>query len=166
MPEVKAGNAERFAQAQAAMRAADYALAESLLKKIVDDQPELAGPWLGLALVYAATDRPGAQRKALDIAHQANPVNCDVLNTLAIAARQEGEFAAAERHYLTCLQHNPDYAVARLNLGILYELYMGRYSEALAAYQDYQLLLAEPDTRVDGWLADLERRVAAIASTH
>ena len=51
----------------------------------------------------------------------------------------------------------------RLNLAILYELYMGRYAEALAAYQDYQLVLDEPDTKVNGWLIDLERRVAAYA---
>ena len=35
---------------------------------------------------------------------------------------------------------------------------------ALAAYNDYQLMLPEPDGRVDGWVMDLERRVAAIAT--
>ena len=39
--------------------------------------------------------------------------------------------------------------------------YMGKLSEALAAYNDYQLMLPEPDQRVGGWVMDLERRVAA-----
>ena len=30
-------------------------------------------------------------------------------------------------------------------------------------YQDYQLVLDEPDPKVNGWLVDLERRVAAYA---
>jgi len=35
--------------------------------------------------------------------------------------------------------------------------------EALAAYNDYQIALPEPDRRVAGWVIDLERRVGAIA---
>jgi hypothetical protein len=57
-----------------------------------------------------------------------------------------------------------DYAPAYLNLAILYELYMGRFADALLAYQDYQLALPQPDSRVSGWMMDLERRISALAT--
>ena len=78
-------------------------------------------------------------------------------------ARRAGRFADAETHYLACIEAQPAYANAHLNLAILYELYMGRLGEALAAYNEYQLALPEPDTKVGGWMMDLERRVAAVA---
>ena len=94
---------------------------------------------------------------------KANPQNCDALNQLGVIARRAGRFADAEKHYRACIDANPNYANAHLNLAILYELYMGRLGEALAAYNEYQLALPEPDTKVGGWMMDLERRVAAVA---
>ena len=49
---------------------------------------------------------------------------------------------------------------AYLNLGILYELYLGRLDDALQAYQKYQALSESADQRVAGWVSDLERRLA------
>jgi hypothetical protein len=58
----------------------------------------------------------------------------------------------------------PDFREAYLNLGILYELYLGKLPEALAAYRTYQSLLEAPDHRVDGWVMDLERRLTSAES--
>ena len=44
--------------------------------------------------------------------------------------------------------------------GILYELYLGRFDDALKAYQTYQTLTDTPDLRVAGWVSDLQRRLA------
>jgi lipoprotein NlpI len=102
-------------------------------------------------------------RLAYQQALTANPDNCDALNQLGVMARREGRFEDAEALYLRCLTAQPMYAQARLNLAILYELYLGRLGEALTAYHAYEQTLDEPDTRVRGWVMDLERRVAAIA---
>ena len=53
----------------------------------------------------------------------------------------------------------PGFKDAYLNLGILYELYLGRLPEALAAYRQYQSLSSEPNRKVVGWVVDLERRL-------
>ena len=38
-------------------------------------------------------------------------------------------------------------------------LYLGRLTEALASYRQYQALQSEEDRRVKGWVMDLERRL-------
>lgn len=76
----------------------------------------------------------------------------------AIALRQTGDFAGAERHYLGCIERQPDCGPAWFNLGILYELYLGRPDAALDAYRRYQALAIEPDPQVAGWMQQIERR--------
>ena len=74
-------------------------------------------------------------------------------------SRQFGDFRGAEEHYRACLAHVPSYKEAYLNLGILYELYLGKLTQALEAYRRYQRLAGEPDRKVQGWVIDLERRL-------
>ena len=75
-------------------------------------------------------------------------------------SRRAGDFLTAEANYLACTQRVPNFREAYLNLGILYELYLGRLDDALKAYQTYQTLSENPDMRVAGWVSDLERRIA------
>lgn len=159
VPEVRSRNRDRFAAATEALRAGRLTEAEGLLLQITDDQPELAGPWINLAEVFIAQGREDAARRALDKAIEANPANCAARTELGVMLRREGDFSGAESHYRACLEAAPDYRDAYLNLGILYELYLGRLEDALAAYRRYQLLASEPDRRVAGWVMDLERRL-------
>jgi len=159
VPEVRSRNLDRFATATEALRAGRLTEAEGLLLQITDEQPELAGPWINLAEVFIAQGREDAARLALDKAIEANPANCAARTELGVMLRREGDFSGAESHYRACLQAAPDYRDAYLNLGILYELYLGRLEDALAAYRRYQLLASEPDRRVAGWVMDLERRL-------
>ena len=135
----------------------------NLFSELTQSQPELAGPWVNLGHIHLQHGKPEAAQTSFEQALRANPFNCDAHNQLGVMARRDGRFTDAETHYLDCLQADPGYGRARLNLGILYELYMGRLGEALATYHDYQANLIEPDARVNGWVMDLERRVAAIA---
>ena len=163
IPPINNGNQMKFDNAVVALQSQELAYAETLFTEITKSQPELAGPWVNLALIKLDQNDMTAADAALQQALVANPKNCDALNQLGLLARRAGQFEDAEKYYLRCLGANPSYQEARLNLGILYELYLGRYGEALAMYQDYQLALAKPDPQVNGWLIDLERRVAAIA---
>lgn len=161
LPEVRGRNADAFDRALALLRDDRLAEAEALLLQITADQPELAGPWVNLAQVYLRRDREDDAQRALQAAVAANPGNCAARNELGVLLRRRGEFAAAEAHYLACLEHQPDFQPAHLNLGILYELYLGRLEEALAAYRRYQDLAAQPDRKVGVWVVDLERRLGS-----
>ena len=161
LPEVRGRNADAFERALALLRDDRLAEAEALLLQITADQPELAGPWVNLAQVYLRRDQEDDAQRALLAAVAANPGNCAARNELGVLLRRRGEFAAAEAHYLACLEHQPDFQPAHLNLGILYELYLGRLEEALAAYRRYQALAVQPDRKVGVWVVDLERRLGS-----
>lgn len=161
VPEVNARNAQIFSRATELLREDRLVEAEALLLEVTDDQPELAGPWVNLAQVYLAQDRAAEAITALEQAVLANPGNCAARTDLAVLLRRRGEFATAESHYLACLEYQPAYPAAHLNLGILYELYLGRLGEALAAYRRYQVLAEAPDERVRVWVVDLERRLGS-----
>ena len=158
-PDVKPANREAFARAIAAIEAQRWPEAEPLLRKVTSDQPDLAGPWINLAQVYVATEQLDDARLALSQAINANPNHCVARNQLGVLSRQAGDFAAAEQHYKRCLSNEPDNETVVLNLGILYELYLGRLPEALAAYRQYQDLSDTEDRKVKGWVMDLERRL-------
>ena len=153
-----------FTQALEAMATSKDTVASALLLEITERQPELAGPWVNLSILAEKQGDAEVARRYLDIALEKNPNNCDALVRLGVAHRVEGEFSDAEASYQRCLEANPSHSHANLNLGILYELYMGKYPEALALYHEYQLAIAEPDPKVNIWISDLERRVAALAA--
>ena len=160
LPRVNGRNAADFEQAVSLMKAERWTEAESLLRRITADQPELAGPWVNLGQVYLQLEQPEEARLAFRNAIAANPQNCAAYNQLGVLFRTQGQFTEAEAQYLECLRGSPDFADVYLNLGILYELYLGRLTDALAAYRRYQVLVPEPDRKVAGWVMDLERRTA------
>lgn len=159
LPQVKASNQDAFRQALVAIEEQRWQQAEPLLRKITTDQPDLAGPWVNLSQVYVATDQMDEAHMALSQALEADPDHCAARNQLGVLSRQAGDFAAAEAHYKRCLSTEPDNETVVLNLGILYELYLGRLPEALAAYRQYQDLSDTEDRKVKGWVMDLERRL-------
>jgi Flp pilus assembly protein TadD len=156
---VKPKSAEMFARSLDALKAADFSTAQTLLQKVVKLQPELSGPWLNLGQVYVQQGRTGEARDAFERAIFANPANCAAYNQLGVLARLEGRLVEAEQSYLACIDRDPNFPAVHLNLGILYEVYLGRLAPALESYRTYQQLSGVPDQRVDGWVIDLERRL-------
>ncbi len=160
--KVKPRSAELFSQSLAALASSDYIRAESLLVEITEIQPELSGPWLNLGQVYLAGDRTDSARMAFERAIEANPTNCAALNQLGVLARREGRLIEAENSYRACIDRDPTFPQVYLNLGILYEVYLGKLPQALQAYREYQDLTTSAgaeDNRVKGWVVDLERRL-------
>ena len=56
---------------------------------------------------------------------------------------------------------DPGYAASTLNLGILYDLYLGDGQRALELYGRYLLLSPSGDATVTKWVADLKNRKPA-----
>ncbi|MCZ6619729.1 MAG: tetratricopeptide repeat protein [Gammaproteobacteria bacterium] len=158
-PTVTRRDLVAFEDALTAIREGRAQAAEVLLRQITAEQPGLAGPWVNLGQVYVSQERYEDARLAFKNAIVANPRSCHAYNQLGVLARQLGDFRGAEELYQACLKQMPEFKDAYLNLGILYELYLGRLPEALAAYRRYQSLSSEPDRKVLGWVMDLERRL-------
>lgn len=156
----------RYDDALVLLRAGDPA-APAALERLAGEQPQFAGPLFNLARVRALE---GDETAARDLLQQAALVctRCGpVWNELGILERQQGHFAAAEQAYQQAIASEPAYGLAHYNIAVLYELYLQRPELALAHYERYRALDASgPDSgQVDQWIADLQRRVAASATT-
>jgi len=162
--EVSASARAAFARAGQQMSRQRWGDARHTLQALVAEAPDLSGPWLNLGIVWLQLDKPGQARAAFERALAANPLNVDAYNQLAALERRAGEFAKAETLYNQALSVWPHSADSHCNQGILYDLYLGRWPEALAHYEACRYLREQetgaPDHTVNGWIIDLKRRIA------
>ena len=86
------------------------------------------------------------------------------LNQQGIALRKAGQFAKAREAYEQALAKDAAYAPAILNLGILFDLYLGDNPRALALYDRYLALTPQGDSTVTKWVAELKNRKPALAA--
>lgn len=149
-----------FGTALIAMNKQQWAQAEAQLQRINREYPRLSGPYLNLGLVYLAQGETDKAEQAFTRAIAVNANNLAAYNQLAIMKREAGQFSAAETLYQQALVVWPFHPESHKNLGILYDLYLGKGALALQHYQAYQKLLDESDRQVNGWIIDLERRLA------
>lgn len=164
-PKVSANIQSDFATAQQQMRQQRWSDARHTLQALVVQAPELSGPWLNLGIVWVQLNEPGQARAAFERALAANPLNVDAYNRLAALERREGQFSEAEKLYQDALAVWPHSVASHKNLGVLYDLYLGNWPQALLHYEAAQHIVeqtkGEPDRQLAGWIIDLQRRIAA-----
>ena len=158
-PSISAEASERFQLASTAMASGDWDQAELELLWLTENHPQLSGPYLNLALLYDKSGQVDKVDTAFRQAIASNSNNINAYNQYGYYLRQQGKFSEAEQRYLQALEAWPDSADSHLNLGILYDLYMGKLQMALQHYQSYQSLLDEPERKVKGWIIDTQRRL-------
>lgn len=157
--EVPAAARTQFEAAVALQRAGQLPEAEQQLNQLLEKYPYLSGPALNLALICAQTQRPQLAEEYFQRALRINPGNAAAGVQYGVWLRTQGRFAEAEAAYLQTIERSPDYADAHLNLAILYDLYLGRLAPALEHYQLYLTLSGAENDPVQGWVADLQRRL-------
>jgi tetratricopeptide (TPR) repeat protein len=148
----------RFSASLQLMKEKKYPEAEAGLVALANDFPQFSGPLTNLGIIYAKTNRRDQAMLVLTKATVANSRNPVAWNWLGMMQREGGSGAAAERSYLKALEAKPDYALAHLNLGILYDNYLGRPADALVHYRQYQQLAGRDDLRIAAWIAEIESR--------
>ncbi len=140
------------------MNANELAKAEVILLKMSKEFPFLSGSYANLGVVYGKQNKwQDAQRVLLE-GHGKNKNNIKILNQLGFVYRQNGQFEDAEGMYLKAIKLMPKEASAYLNVGILYDIYMGKFLKASHYYQAYQVMQNKPDRQVAGWIVDINRR--------
>ncbi len=132
--------------------------AQTVLKKMTKDYPQLAGPYANLGVVYSRQKNWQEAQLVLEMGHEKNGKNIKILNQLGFVYRQLGMFKQAEKSYLAAIKEAPVNATAYRNLGILYDIYMGQFVQASEYYQKYQGMMDKPDRKVAGWIVDINRR--------
>ena len=157
-PADKGDPQARFAAAVQLMREKKLQDAEAALVALNADFPQYSGPMTDLGILYAKSNRRDLAIAAFSKATSLNDRNAVAWNWLGMVQRDAGDRAAAEHAYLRALQVRPDYALAHLNLGILYDTYLARPQDALVQYKQYQQLAGKDELRVAAWIAELEAK--------
>lgn len=153
-----------FERAVALLANNELSLAKSAFESLSRTVPLLSGPWLKLGDIAVKRQQPDIAIALYQTALDKNKHNYFARNRLALLYRQQGLFKKAENEYQQALASWPGFNIARLNLGILYDLYLGHKPEALEQYRLYQKLNTlqghKLNKQVKGWVADLSRQVA------
>jgi tetratricopeptide (TPR) repeat protein len=147
-----------FDDASRALRSGRVDEAERAYKALAQANPELGGPHANLGVIYRQAGKVSESVAALEQATKLSPRQPIYLNQLGIAYRQQGQFAKSRDAYQRALALDPGYAAAALNLGILYDLYLGDTQRALELYARYLSLVPNGDPTVTKWVADLKNR--------
>ena len=132
--------------------------AENAFKKMIELYPQLAGPYANLGVIYSRQGKWAEAKDTLISGNNKNSKNIKILNQLGLVYRKSGDFSGAEKSYLAAISAKPNNAAAYLNLGILYDIYMGKFAKASGYYQKYQAMQTNPDRKVAGWIVDINRR--------
>lgn len=162
--QVPAAAQRLFQEAVVAMQSEDWQSAGHTLTRLVQEYPKLSGPYVNLGIAYWRLGQLDKAEEAFATAVKVNPKNTDAYNQHAVLLREQGRFEEAEKLYLEALDvwpHNPQ---SHRNLGILYDLYMGKWDKALEHYQMVRRILPEPSQEIEGWIIDLQRRIDEAAA--
>jgi Flp pilus assembly protein TadD len=87
-----------------------------------------------------------------------------LLNQIGIAHRRAGRFDAARAAYESAMALDPGAIAPRLNLAILFDLYLGENARALVLYQRCQELAPAEAATLGKWTAELKARKPTPAS--
>lgn len=152
---------KEFAEVKVAMAGKKWQQAEELLTLMVETYPQLSGPYVNLGIVQKNLGDSESAEKTFVFALETNANNMDAYSQLGLLQREQGKFDAAEKTYLDALDIWPHHLDSNINLGVLYDLYMGRFDDALARYELAQQIQGGEDRRLKGWIVDLKRRIGS-----
>jgi predicted Zn-dependent protease len=146
-------------QALAASRSEQWDEAERALRQLATERPDhpVAHSRLGWVLQQRG-DRSGAMknyRQAIEL----DPSDAMTVNNLALMLMEDKQFSEAATLLRKGLEYAPDVPELHYNLGVVSELYLLDLETALRHYRRYRDLSESADKAVDGWIADLERRL-------
>ncbi|KZY29520.1 MULTISPECIES: tetratricopeptide repeat protein [unclassified Oleiphilus] len=148
-----------YKQGLALIKEKSYVEAEEIFKGLIDRYPTLAGAYVNLGLIRHSNrqlaEAEGYYQQALDI----NPKNVNALIQLSLISQDEGKFQDSERFLKSALAKDSNHPMVNYNLGVLYELYLRDYDQAIEHYQAYVKNAGEDDTKtVERWIKMLERK--------
>jgi len=148
---------ESFARGLSLMREGNATQAELAFRQITLEEPQLAAPYVNLAILYRKENRFEDAEKVLKGAVEHIPASALVWTELGATQRLRGEFPDAAGSYEKAIAADPGFAPAYRNLGVVSDLYLGDPVRALAAFERYQKLTGE-DKPVSNWIAELRQR--------
>lgn len=139
-------------------------LAQSELDRLTRIRPELAGPWLNLAIIAVRQNDLDAARMHLDAAQKRNPGMPQVHNLRGYIELSQGNVNKASDAFRQAITLREDYAMAHYNYALVHDIYFQDFAVAVRHYRRYLELTANQDTRTAEWVTELERQLSQAQS--
>ena len=137
----------------------EFQAASSILLRLVESNPRLAGALVNLGLIAEAQDKGKKAQEYYQKALEINPNNVSALIQVAQYHQKNGEFLKAETHLRRAHTLAASHPVVNYNLGMLYELYLQDIDLAISHYETYVKYSKSEDVKiVQRWIKLLERR--------
>lgn len=133
--------------------------AKSIFLQIIKNQPELAGPWANLALIYLKEEQYEKADQHIKAALKKNPEMAQALNIAGYISSRKGEINKAIALYEKAIANKADYALAHYNLALLYDVYLQDIPKALQHYQIYLPLIHYEDQNTIDWVEELKLNI-------
>ena len=133
--------------------------AETDLITIARAHPELAGPWVNLALIDIKKNNLESASKNLAKALDKNPKMPQAYNLLGFIETSKGNINKAVGDYRQAITFKQDYALAHYNLALLNDIYLQDIKVAIDHYKRYLELTGYQDKKTADWVQELERNL-------
>ncbi|TLN27028.1 tetratricopeptide repeat protein [bacterium] len=131
--------------------------AVGVLEDILKQNPEDFEALNAIGLIEMGKENPKKAGDYFRKATEVGEVRPEGWNNLGLVLRASGDHKGAEEKYKKALAADPNFAPALKNLAILYDKYMGRFSEAIALYENY-LKIRPTDEEAQKWLKASQRQ--------
>ena len=139
----------------------ELAKAEKLFISMSERQPNIAGSWANLALIFIKQDNLAQAEVYAKTALEKNPNMPQALNLSGYLAQKKGAINIAKSYYLQAISHKSDYALAHYNLALVYDVYLQDIAKAIEHYQFYLAYNEQQDENTENWLEGLQATMAA-----
>ncbi len=157
--EVSYEDLDTYKAALTALKNNNLDKAENLFNEFSNTQPDLAGSWANLGLIYYKKNKLKKSEKFVNKAIKLNPKNPYAQNLLGMLENKNAKFRNAERHYILAIKYKKNYANAHYNIALLYDLYFREIKKAINHYKQYLKLIEKKglkDKITTNWLEQLQ----------
>lgn len=114
--------------------------------------------YLNLAITYNKLNDIDNAKKNFEKAIELKPNNYYAWQQLGVIERKLGNFKNSENSYIKALEIEPSDYISHINIGILYDLYLGDTKKAMQHFESAKESSKEAEKIVTPWLKELKRR--------
>ena len=147
---------KQYSTAIALLNKQNFEEAKKIFVKFTEQRPELAGPYVNLAIIAVENNDSQEAFKLVNTALDKNPNLAQALNLLGFLEQEQGKILQAEKHYLDAIKNKSNYALAHYNIALLYDVYLQDINKAVIHYEKYMSLTNNKDKKTADWLEHLK----------